>query len=155
AQEGIFTSKAIKEIFIYSQGIPRVINLICDLALLSGFTDAKRTIERTMIQQVIKAWKVGTPEHLLHHHARPQPVAHGVRSPRVRHPRRLALVAGIAACIVLGAGAVLQSSLAIRNLGDATTKSVPSPAASVPQRPVWREQPLLPQRSVWQEQPLL
>src|SRR5438132_442430 len=33
AQEGIFTSKAIKEVFMHAQGIPRVINLICDLAL--------------------------------------------------------------------------------------------------------------------------
>src|SRR5215813_781299 len=67
AQDAIFTSKAIKEILGYSQGIPRVINLICDLALLSGFTDAKRTIEHTRIQQVMKAWKVGIPEQPLNH----------------------------------------------------------------------------------------
>jgi hypothetical protein len=64
-------------------------------------------------------------------------------------------VAGIAACIVLGAGVVVQSSLANRNLGDSTTKSVLSPAVSLLQRSFWHEQPLLPQHPVWREQPLL
>jgi general secretion pathway protein A len=155
AQDVIFTSKAIKEIFMCSQGIPRVINLICDLALLSGFVDAKRTIERTRIQQVIESWNVGLPEKSLRHPTRQQRVANGIHAHRVMRLHRPALVAGIAACIVLGAGVIVQSSLANRNLGDSTTKSVPSPAISLPQRSDWREQPLLPQYSVWREQPLL
>jgi hypothetical protein len=155
AQDVIFTPKAIKEIFMGSQGIPRTINLICDLALLSGFTDAKRTIEHTRIQQVIKAWKVGIPAQPLSHPVSQQREANGVQARRIRRPRRLALVAGIAAGIVLGAGILLQSSLAHRNFGDSTTRATPSPADSLPQHPVWREQPLLPQRPVWREQPLL
>src|SRR5437879_4735939 len=40
----LFTSKAIKEIYTYSKGVPRVINIMCDLALLFGFIDETREI---------------------------------------------------------------------------------------------------------------
>jgi general secretion pathway protein A len=161
AQGAIFTSKAMKEIFLYSQGIPKFINLICDLALLSGFGDAKRVIERTRIQRVIKAWKIAMPDKPLRYHTRQQRVANWVQTHRVRRPHRLALVVGTAAGLILGAGVVLQTSLAHRNLGDSPTKSVPSPAVSVLPHPVQHAQPpldaqsLLPQRPVWCEQPLL
>ena len=46
--------RAIKQIFMYSKGIPRVINLISDTALLFGFGDEKRTIGRTIIRQVMQ-----------------------------------------------------------------------------------------------------
>jgi general secretion pathway protein A len=155
AQDVLFTSKAMKEIFRCSQGIPRLINLLCDLALLSGFTDTQRTIERTRIQQVIKAWQGSLPAQPLSHPPSQQHLAHGGQGQRGRRLRGLALVAGTAACIVLGAGVVFQSSLAHRHLRDSTTRSVPSPAVSVPQRPVGREPPLLPQRPVGREPPLL
>ncbi len=68
-------------------------------------------------------------------------------APRVMRPRRLALVAGIAAFSLLGAGVVLHSSLARRTLREETTRSGPSPAVVLPQRPGWHDQPLLPQET--------
>ena len=141
----VFTSKAIKEIFMCSKGIPRVINLICDLALLFGFIDEKREIRRARIQQVIKAWHIDIPEKSLSHYTRQNRVTSGVHAHRFTRPRHLALVAGIAAFSLLGAGVVLQSSLVNRILGEYTTRSVPSPVDILPQRPAWHEQPLLPQ----------
>jgi general secretion pathway protein A len=42
APESIFTSTALQEVYLQSQGIPRIINMICDCALLFGFSDKRR-----------------------------------------------------------------------------------------------------------------
>ncbi|HLF19148.1 MAG TPA: AAA family ATPase [Candidatus Omnitrophota bacterium] len=52
AQE-IFTEGAIKAVYRYSQGTPRLINQICDSALLSGFIYEKKTIDEKIINEVI------------------------------------------------------------------------------------------------------
>ena len=58
----IFTSRAMKKIFTHSKGIPRVINLICDTALLFGSGDEKHKIGRFTIRQVMKELNLYTPE---------------------------------------------------------------------------------------------
>ena len=50
----IFDDSAIKEIFRYSQGIPRLINIVCDNALLTGFSREQTRIEKNIIQSVIR-----------------------------------------------------------------------------------------------------
>lgn len=50
----IFNDSAIKEIFRYSQGIPRLINIVCDNALLTGFSQEKNRIGENIIQSVIR-----------------------------------------------------------------------------------------------------
>lgn len=50
----IFTPKAIDLIYTYSQGIPRIINLVCDSALLSGYIYDTRKITEKIIQEVAK-----------------------------------------------------------------------------------------------------
>lgn len=47
----IFSSDAIAEVFAYSGGAPRQINIICDLALLYGFEAGKKTITRKIVRQ--------------------------------------------------------------------------------------------------------
>src|SRR4030095_2435506 len=42
---GIFTDAAIQRITEYSEGTPRVVNIVCDHCLLSGFADSKRRID--------------------------------------------------------------------------------------------------------------
>lgn len=49
----IFTAGAAKKIFSGSDGIPRRINTICDLSLLSGFIDRSIKIDEAMINKVI------------------------------------------------------------------------------------------------------
>lgn len=50
-----FRPAAVKEIFKYSQGYPRLINLVCDRALLSGYNDQVDIIDRPQINQGIKS----------------------------------------------------------------------------------------------------
>lgn len=47
----IFTEEAIEEIFNYSKGVPRLINIICDRSLLLGFVQENKTINDSMIKK--------------------------------------------------------------------------------------------------------
>lgn len=49
-----FTSKAIDKIYRYSKGIPRVINILCDNALVIGFAREKRIIGDEIIWAAIR-----------------------------------------------------------------------------------------------------
>jgi general secretion pathway protein A len=49
----IFDNGAIKEIYRYSSGIPRLINIVCDNALLAGFSADKKQITKSIIREVI------------------------------------------------------------------------------------------------------
>jgi general secretion pathway protein A len=51
AKENLFTSEACQEIFSISDGIPRLINSICDCALLSGYVDGKDLIDLNHIKE--------------------------------------------------------------------------------------------------------
>ncbi|MCX5894767.1 MAG: XrtA-associated ATPase [Proteobacteria bacterium] len=50
----IFTSDALESIFNYSRGIPRVINIVCDTALVYGFAEGIETIGAPIIENVIE-----------------------------------------------------------------------------------------------------
>jgi general secretion pathway protein A len=50
----IFTAKAIDLIYQHSRGIPRLINLVCDSALLSGYVLDTRQLNERIIEEVIK-----------------------------------------------------------------------------------------------------
>ena len=45
SDEEIFSAKAIQDIHFFSAGIPRLINVICDLALLTGFSLGRNKID--------------------------------------------------------------------------------------------------------------
>jgi general secretion pathway protein A len=49
----VFEPAAIDEIYAYSEGIPRVINLVCDKALLMGYAREQKTITPAMIEQCV------------------------------------------------------------------------------------------------------
>lgn len=48
----IFTKKAIEKITLYSHGIPRVINIICDSALLEAYLEKKDKVNEEIIEKV-------------------------------------------------------------------------------------------------------
>jgi general secretion pathway protein A len=50
----IFDSGAIREIYRYSRGIPRLINIVCDNALLTGFSLEENRIGKAIILDVIR-----------------------------------------------------------------------------------------------------
>lgn len=49
----IFSSGAIRAVFRYSKGVPRLINIACDRALLVGFADGSREITGGMAKKAI------------------------------------------------------------------------------------------------------
>ncbi len=50
----LFSLEAVEEIYRYTQGIPRMVNILCDNALLFGFAVQKKPIDREIILQVIE-----------------------------------------------------------------------------------------------------
>lgn len=46
--------KVFDHIYDFSNGIPRLINIVCDFALLSAFADSRKDIDQPMIQEIIK-----------------------------------------------------------------------------------------------------
>lgn len=50
---GIFTDPAIQKIAEYSRGIPRVINIVCDHCLVSGYAESKRRIDAGIVREAI------------------------------------------------------------------------------------------------------
>ena len=49
----IFDHGAIREIYRYSKGIPRLINIVCDNALLTGFSLEKTRIGKNIIRDIV------------------------------------------------------------------------------------------------------
>jgi len=52
SKKELFTKDALTAIYKFSGGIPRLINALCDNALLEGFLRKKETISGEMIQEV-------------------------------------------------------------------------------------------------------
>jgi general secretion pathway protein A len=50
----LFTDEAVKAIFEHSQGTPRMINILCDRALLAGFAQEMKSINEQIIHQCAK-----------------------------------------------------------------------------------------------------
>lgn len=49
----IFNEEALEEIARASKGIPRIINIICDAALVTGYVEGKQHIDDKMIKEVL------------------------------------------------------------------------------------------------------
>jgi general secretion pathway protein A len=50
--EPVFTKGAIKEIAAYSEGIPRVINIICDNAFITGYGYQKKPVTAKIVREI-------------------------------------------------------------------------------------------------------
>ena len=58
---GLFDNAAVKLIGQVSQGIPRIINNVCDNALLYGYAAASEVITREIIEEVVRALDLAPP----------------------------------------------------------------------------------------------
>jgi len=56
-----FSAPALKRIFRFSGGVPRLVNVVCDRALLIGFTQESRTISGAMAAQAVSEVAGRTP----------------------------------------------------------------------------------------------
>ncbi len=89
---GIFTDAAIQRIAEYSEGIPRVVNIVCDHCLLSGFADSKRRIDTAVVREAVEYLEEGErPEWRRDRQTRLVPTAGAVWAAR----------AGVAALVLL------------------------------------------------------
>ena len=52
--DSIFENDAVTAIFRYSQGIPRVINLLCEHCLVSGFVDQRKIVTVEVVDSVAR-----------------------------------------------------------------------------------------------------
>jgi general secretion pathway protein A len=52
--ENIFTPEAVSQVYSHSRGIPRIINILCDSALLSGYVLGTKIITPEIMSEVIK-----------------------------------------------------------------------------------------------------
>lgn len=59
ADAGLFTDAAVQKIAEYSRGIPRVVNIVCDHCLISGYADSKRRIDARMVDEAIEYLEEG------------------------------------------------------------------------------------------------
>ncbi len=50
----IFSPPALREIYHFSKGIPRLINIVCDNALLTGYASEQKVITRKIIREVVR-----------------------------------------------------------------------------------------------------
>jgi general secretion pathway protein A len=61
----VFTKGAMKKIVKEAKGIPRVLNILCDNALITGFGYKKRPVNAKIVDEVITDYKGGEKEHSL------------------------------------------------------------------------------------------
>lgn len=59
AQTLLFTEKAIREIYSRSGGIPRLINILCDNSLLSGYAADQKIVGRKVIRETAQDLQLG------------------------------------------------------------------------------------------------
>ena len=54
----IFSNEAVEAIFRYSQGIPRVTNLLCEHALINAFVDQKRPVTPDLVEEIAREFEL-------------------------------------------------------------------------------------------------
>jgi general secretion pathway protein A len=57
----LFDPEAIEKIAFYSKGLPRLINIICDNALLTAYAGSKVKVSSSMIDEVADDLRIGQP----------------------------------------------------------------------------------------------
>jgi general secretion pathway protein A len=88
-RDRLFSDAALREIFRRSHGVPRIVNLLCDRALLAGFGDGVQTIDVTHVWQAARETGIG--------------VEHEPRGGWRRRAAAVAAAAGIGMLIAFGA----------------------------------------------------
>jgi general secretion pathway protein A len=63
AEAGLFPEEIVQEVFDYSRGIPRVINLLCEHALLAAYADRRKVINPSDVLRVAQYFDLsGAPQ---------------------------------------------------------------------------------------------
>lgn len=60
--EPIFSTQALNTIYLYSLGIPRVINLLCEHSLVNAFVEQQRPIQASTVEEVAREFELDQVE---------------------------------------------------------------------------------------------
>ena len=60
--EPIFSQQALNTVYLYSLGIPRVINLLCEHALVNAFVEQQRPIQPGIVEEVAREFELDQVE---------------------------------------------------------------------------------------------
>jgi general secretion pathway protein A len=58
----VFSEKAMEAVHLYSMGIPRVVNLLCEHSLVNAFVDQQRPIEPKIVEDVAREFQLDEVE---------------------------------------------------------------------------------------------
>ena len=106
-QHSPFTLAACDLVYRYSEGVPRLINVLCDNAMLVGYAKGSLTIDRPEIQEVAADLRLVKPAS---HPKDPRPALFsGFAQTTKRHQRRLTFAAILTVTVVV----VMLATLAI------------------------------------------
>jgi len=61
-QSPIFSAKAVETVHLYSLGIPRVINLLCEHSLVNAFAEQRQTIEPEIVEEIAREFQLDEVE---------------------------------------------------------------------------------------------
>lgn len=61
-RDPLFSDAALREVYRRSHGVPRIVNLLCDRALLAGFGDGVPAIDAALVVQAARETTVGADE---------------------------------------------------------------------------------------------
>jgi general secretion pathway protein A len=115
ATRRIFRKSAVDRVYKLSGGIPRLINVLCDRALLGAFTEGKFQVDRKVIRQ-----------------AADEVLADELRQSRARFSPRWSVVVPVVAMLAIVALYIYWQRSQVGNLLDqATAQSSPELSASV------------------------
>ncbi|MEN8161162.1 MAG: AAA family ATPase, partial [Myxococcota bacterium] len=101
----VFTEMALREVHRRSTGIPRIVNRLCDRALLAGYSDGSREIGLAAVAQAQRELEGGGEE----------PRSAGIGGERWRFP--LGVAAGALVAIAAAAGVWWQQSYGVPFVG--------------------------------------
>jgi general secretion pathway protein A len=59
---GLFTARAVARIAAYTEGVPRLLNILCDHCLVFGYADHRRRIDRDDVEEAIEYMEDGLRE---------------------------------------------------------------------------------------------
>ena len=56
--EPVFSKEAIETVHLYSRGIPRVVNLLCEHAMINAYVDSVRPVPAHLVEEVAREFKL-------------------------------------------------------------------------------------------------
>jgi type II secretory pathway predicted ATPase ExeA len=56
--EPIFSKEAIQTVHLYSRGIPRIVNLLCEHSMINAYVDSTRPVPARLVEEVAREFKL-------------------------------------------------------------------------------------------------